>query len=203
MIVRYIFDYRSVYSYLASSQLPSLGVPVEYVPVDILQTMAIVNNQPSPACPAKSKYSAIDAARWAEIYRLPMQPNGAYFAATRTHAADGRDLVSGALVAQDLGVFERYHEAAFKAVWGEPADLASDEGLEQLLIANDIHCPDFWQRARSPAIRERLSAQSKQAAAAGVFGVPTIFVDDEIFFGNDRLDIIRARLAQRDGQAMR
>jgi 2-hydroxychromene-2-carboxylate isomerase len=202
MSIRYIFDYRSIYSYLANSQLSTLGVQVECVPVDILQTMKIVNNQPSPACPAKSRYAAIDARRWAEIYGLPMQPNGAYFAALQTNAADGRDLLSGALLAHDLDVFDRYHAAVFKAVWGEPVDLVSDHGLEQLLLTNNIDIPDFWALARAPTLRLRLDAQSKLAAEAGVFGVPTVFVDEEMFFGNDRLDFIRMRLAKRDKQVM-
>lgn len=202
MSVRYVFDYRSIYSYLASSQLPTLTAQVECVPVDALQAMAIVSNQPSPACPAKSRYSAVDARRWAKVYGLPMQPNVAYLTAIQTNAADGRDLLCGALLAQDFDMFERYHTAVFKAVWGEPVDLVSDPGLEQLLVTNNIHIPSFWKQARAPGLRERLSEQSKLAAAAGVFGVPTFFVDDEMFFGNDRLDFVRMRLAQRDQQAV-
>jgi 2-hydroxychromene-2-carboxylate isomerase len=71
MRVEFVFDYPSRYAYLASTQLESLGVPVGYEPIGIVEVMKRVDNQPSPACPPKARYAGIDAARWAHRYGVP------------------------------------------------------------------------------------------------------------------------------------
>jgi 2-hydroxychromene-2-carboxylate isomerase len=52
----------------------------------------------------------------------------------------------------------------------------------------------LWEVAESSEVDEKLIANNERAVARGVFGVPTFFVDDEMFFGNDRLSFVRAKL---------
>ena len=198
MNLQSVFDYRSPYAYLANTRLPGLNHPVSYFPVDILAVMKQVNNQPSPACPPKARYSGIDAGRWAALYQVPFAPNGALFQAMRDGQFDGALLVRAALAATEAGVFDVLHPALFKAVWAGNDDLASAQGRIDFLRALDVDA-DIWQRADSAAIREQLAANDDAAAQRGVFGVPTFFCDDEMFFGNDRLDFVRAALQQATG----
>jgi 2-hydroxychromene-2-carboxylate isomerase len=72
--VQFFLDYRSIYAYLANSQVRTLDATIDYQLVDILALMKEVNNQPSPMCPAKLKYSRIDAMRWARLYGIPLSP---------------------------------------------------------------------------------------------------------------------------------
>lgn len=198
MHLQYVFDYRSPYAYLANTRLAGLNTPVSYLPVDILAVMKKVNNQPSPACPAKAKYSGIDAARWAALYGVPFAPNGTFIQAMRAAQIDGSSLVRAALAAQQFGTFELVHTALFEAVWAGSDDLVSAQGRTAFLQKLGIDV-DIWQVADSPAIREQLSANDEDAAQRGVFGVPTFFCDNEMFFGNDRIDFVRAALQRTNG----
>src|SRR5262245_6071881 len=107
--VEFVFDYVSPYAYLANTQLPGLGAPVDYRPVAIVEVMRKVNNQPSPACPPKGRYAALDAKRWADVYGAPFASNARLWAALRGGEFDTKTLILGALAAQDLGVFAAYH----------------------------------------------------------------------------------------------
>ena len=192
--VEYFFDYVSPYAYLANTQLPGLGVPVEMRPVAIVEVMKRVNNQPSPACPPKGRYAGLDAARWAELYGVPFAANTRLWAAMRAREFNPEILIRGALAAKALGVFPAYHDAIFTAVWGVPEDLHSEASRQAFAAANGLP-DDLWSRAADPALDAAVEADIAEAADRGVFGVPTFFVDGEIFFGNDRLDFVRRRLA--------
>jgi 2-hydroxychromene-2-carboxylate isomerase len=195
MRLEFFFDYPSPYAYLANTQLPKLGVDIVYTPIGIRSVMKLVNNQPTPACPAKARYAVLDATRWANSYGVPFQVNAAFVAALRSGDVDIDDFGRGALLAQDLGVFEAYNTAIFRAIWARPHDLISALGRNTVLRVGGLDIPDFWARASAPELHERLERNNRRAAERGVFGVPTFFVDDEIFFGNDRLDVVRARLS--------
>ena len=195
MLVEFVFDYPSPYAYLASTQLESLGVPARYEPIGIVEVMKRGNNQPSPACPPKARYAGIDAARWAHRYGVPFEINQAFLTALGTGTFDYQILTRGALVAQELDVFAPYNAAMFSAIWGKPQDIVSEVGRETILKRLGIDASHFWRRAESPDLRAELQRRNEVAAQRGVFGVPTFFVDNELFFGNDRLDFVRERLA--------
>jgi 2-hydroxychromene-2-carboxylate isomerase len=199
MLVEFVFDYPSPYAYLACTQLQSLDAQVRYEPIAIIEVMKLVNNQPSPACPPKARYAAIDAARWAQRYGIPFEINQAFLAALRTRAFDYQILTRGALVADELGAFARYNEAMFAAIWGKPQDVVTEDGREAFLQRLGIDAPHFWRRAQSAAVRVELERRNEIAAQRGVFGVPTFFIANEIFFGNDRLDFVRERVAAESG----
>ncbi|MDG9928985.1 MULTISPECIES: 2-hydroxychromene-2-carboxylate isomerase [unclassified Pseudomonas] len=198
MSLQSVFDYRSPYAYLANTRLPELNTTISYFPVDILEVMKKVNNQPSPACPAKAKYSGTDAGRWAAIYGVPLIPNGAFFQAMRAGQVEGAILARAAVAALEVGIFDIVHSALFEAVWAGTDDLVTPEGRAAFLqkLGLDV---DIWQIADSPAVREQLAANNEEAARRGVFGVPTFFCGNEMFFGNDRLDFVRAALKKANG----
>jgi 2-hydroxychromene-2-carboxylate isomerase len=179
MRLEYVFDYPSPYAYLASTRLKTLGIDAEHTPIDILTVMKAVNNQPTPACPPKARYTAMDAARWAALYGVPLEINWALRAAARDGSFEWHVLTRGALVARDLGLME---------------DLTSEQGRRAVLRKAGIDIPDLWERASTAEIGAQLDANNRQAIERGVFGVPTFLVDGELFFGNDRLDMALARL---------
>lgn len=199
MPLQFIFDYRSPYAYLASTRLPSLDSAIDYQPIDILAVMQKVNNRPSPECPAKARYAMLDADRWARQYNVPMRPNTALMRAMGRKTFDGSLLSRAGLAARDLGVFDRAHPALFEAVWASDQDLLSAEGRAEFLRSRDIDA-DIWSRAEAPNIHDQLAHNNEDAAVRGVFGVPSFFVDTELFFGNDRLDFVRAALLSKSTQ---
>jgi 2-hydroxychromene-2-carboxylate isomerase len=194
MLLEFISDYRSPYSYLANTKLKTLGMRIEHKPLDIVAVMKLVNNQPSPTCPPKARYAGLDAARWAKLYGARFSPNLPLLGAMGAGKFDGSLLSRAALVAQEIGMFDRVNDAIFEAVWAGDEDLVTDQGRSAFLRTRDISIDDLWQLASAPKIVELQVQQAKEAADRGVFGAPTFFVDDEMFFGNDRLGFVVARL---------
>ncbi len=193
MQVQFILDYRSPYAYLANTQIMSMGVQIEYKPVEIVSVMKRVNNQPSPMCPPKAKYAGLDAARWAKRYGVPYSPNRPLLEALRTGQLKSDLLSRAGIAAQKLGAFQQVNDALFGAVWGCSAALTS--AVDRLDFLTSCALPlELWDIAESAEIQELLAANGERAIAQGVFGVPTFFVDGEMFFGNDRLDFVKAKL---------
>jgi 2-hydroxychromene-2-carboxylate isomerase len=195
MRIEFMSDYRSPYSYLANARLKKIGISVDHKPLDIAAVMKLVNNRPSPECPAKARYAGMDAQRWAKRYDVQFSPNWAVLKAMGTGAFDGTTLSRAALVAQQLGIFDQVNDALFEAMWAGGDDLASEEGRSNFLRNRNIAADDLWRLASEPKIVQLQVEQAKEAADRGVFGVPTIFVEDEMFFGNDRLSFVEARLS--------
>jgi 2-hydroxychromene-2-carboxylate isomerase len=193
MQIQFILDYRSPYAYLANTQIASLGAEIDYEPVDILAVMKKVNNQPSPMCPPKAKYAVLDAVRWAKHYGVPFSPNRALLDALRQGHVKNDLLSRAAIAGQKLGVFPQLNDALFGAVWAGADDLATAEGQSQFAASRALP-PELWDVACSAKVEAKLAGNGEQAVARGVFGVPTFFIDGEMFFGNDRLDFIKARL---------
>lgn len=193
--IDFYFDYVSPYTYLANTQIGELGAKFNFIPVVIVDVMKRVNNQPSPLCPPKGRYISIDSARWAEVYGVPLRANAAFWEAVMGGRFSTRTLINGAVAAQRLNMWDRYHDAMFKAIWAEHRDVHSLEGLAAFALDQGLPS-DFWEQAESDGIKEETTSNNAAAAERGVFGSPTFFVGDEIFFGNDRLDMIRQRLGQ-------
>lgn len=192
-MIEFVLDYRSPYAYLANTQVTALGTQIAYEPVDILRVMKQVNNTPTPMCSPKLKYAALDATRWAKLYRVPFAPNRALLEALRNGRCENGLFSRAGIAGQQLGIFEQVNDALFSAVWAGLDDLASAEGRSRFAASRAL--PDeLWEMAEFAEVEESLAANSERAVARGVFGVPTFFVDDEMFFGNDQLDFIKARL---------
>jgi 2-hydroxychromene-2-carboxylate isomerase len=186
-LVEFFFDYVSPFSYLANSQLPALldrtGAEVIYKPVLLGAIFKASNNTPPPAIPAKLKYNAVDAARWAAHYGIAMKMNP-HFPMSTIRA------MRGAVVAQSAGCFPAYHEATFRAMWAEGLNLADAAVMKRIFESLGM-APDAVER---DDVKAKLHANTDEAIARGAFGLPTFFVGDAMFWGNDRMHFIEAAL---------
>lgn len=189
--VEFYFDFQSPYSYLAHSQLGTLSAPVRLVPFQVLPLMKLVNNTPTTiTCSVKRTYAGKDLGRWAARYGVPLN-------SPDMKRLDGELLLRVVTAAENEAIRAEATDAIFKAVWGG-AGHPSPEGLEAVLSARGLPAAELIAAAAQPGAAEALTAATEAAAARGVFGSPTIFVGDEIFFGNDRLDFVRERLAAKE-----
>lgn len=189
MHLDFFFDYRSPYSYLADSQLAKLGLEITYKPVDVFALMRTVNNQPSTMCPPKARYAAVDARRWATLYGVAFDPNWGLLKDMKAARFDATLLLRAGLAASKHRLGDTVHAALFEAVWAGRADLTSEHGRSDFVAVRGI-AADLWSLASDPALDELLLANTAEAASRGAFGVPTMFLGDEMFFGNDRLNFI-------------
>lgn len=186
----FYFDYRSPYAYLAQTQVRKLGEKINWRPFEILQLMDKVGNVPtSIICKPKGQYLGSDLARWVKLYGVPFARN------PLLAQLDARRLLRATLAAAELGQADAAVAAIFAAAWGgSEASVATAEDLVALLADAGVSSPGLLQRIDDPALDVALDAATDEAAARGVFGAPTMYVGDEMFFGNDRFDFIRASL---------
>lgn len=186
----FYFDYRSPYAYLAQTQVRKLGAGIDWRPFEILQLMEKVGNVPtSIICKPKSQYLGVDLSRWVKLYGVPFARN------PQLNQIDARRLLRATLAAGELGQADAAVGAIFAACWGgSGAPLATAEDLAALLAQAGVRADGLPQRIDDPALDAAVDAATDAAAARGVFGAPTMYVGDEMFFGNDRFDFIRASL---------
>ena len=90
--------------------------------------------------------------------------------------------------------FERYCTVVSKAMWQEAADLGDPAVLAATLAAAGFDVEAFTALVADPEVKARLIATTEEAVARGVFGAPTFFVGETMFFGQDRLDFVREAL---------
>ena len=93
-------------------------------------------------------------------------------------------------------VFHKYMDAIFHAMWGEPRNLGAQDELSAVLRQTGIDVDAFQSLVNDPAVKEQLKKNTEEAVARGVFGAPTIFVGEEMFWGQDRLDFVAEALAK-------
>jgi 2-hydroxychromene-2-carboxylate isomerase len=186
----FYFDYRSPYAYLAQTQIRKLGVEVAWRPFEILQLMDQIGNVPtSITCKPKGKYLGVDLMRWVGMYGVQFQQN------PQRADIDARRLLRATLAADELGQADAAVRAIFASYWGgSGAPLVTPADLVAILNGAGVSGPDLAKRIDDPALDVALDAATDEAAARGVFGAPTMYVGDEMFFGNDRFDFIRASL---------
>lgn len=185
----FYFDYRSPYAYLAQTQVRKLGVDIAWRPFEILQLMDKVGNVPtSITCKPKGQYLGKDLMRWVGLYKVPFQRH------PQAASIDARRLLRATLAAAELGQAEAAVAAIFGGYWGEGAPLSTAADVVAVLKAAGVDAPDLLARIDDPDLDTALDAATDEAASRGVFGAPTLYVGDEMFFGNDRFDFIRASL---------
>ena len=189
--LEFYYDYGSPYSYLADTQVEAIakraGAALLRKPMLLGGVFKATGNASPMAVELKSKWSSFDLPMWAKHYGVPFKRNP--FFPVNTLA-----LMRGAAAAQIDGTFERYHPAVYKAMWvdgrnlndmAEVATVLSEAGLDARKIGNRIQEQD---------VKDRLKATTDEAVSRGVFGAPTSFVDDMMFFGNDRLPFVEMAL---------
>jgi 2-hydroxychromene-2-carboxylate isomerase len=98
----------------------------------------------------------------------------------------------GAFVALDEGKLVPYAAAAFEAYWGDDRDIAREEVLADIAAKAGLERQRFFAAIESEACKTRLRASTDELIARGGFGSPTLFVGNSMFFGNDRLPLVRA-----------
>ena len=189
--LEFYFDYGSPYSYLADTQVEAIakrtGSTLVRKPMLLGGVVKSTGNASPMTVPQKSKWSAFDMPLWARHYGVPFKPNP--FFPVNTLA-----LMRGAAAAQIDGTFERYHPAVFKAMWVDGVNLNELAEVAKVLAAAGLDAGKTGQRIQDQDVKDRLKATTDEAVARGVFGAPTCFVDDMMFFGNDRLPFVEMAL---------
>ena len=189
--LEFYFDYGSPYSYLADTQVEAIarraGATLVHKPMLLGGVFKATGNHSPAELPQKSAWSGFDMPLWARHYGVPFQRNP--FFPVNTLA-----LMRGAAAAQIDGTFERYHPAIYKAMWVDGRNLNDMKEIVAVLAAAGLDPAKVGARIQDQDVKDRLKATTDEAVARGVFGAPTCFVDNMMFFGNDRLPFVEMAL---------
>ncbi len=193
--VEFFYDFRSPYSYLAFLKLREMDVSLALRPMMILKVMEAVGNVPTTiTCAAKGRYARADLARWAQRYGIAFNPSD-----MRTN--DGDACSRAVLAVQSPPDAEAITLALYRASWSEGKPLAAKADILTAITAHGIDPDPIAARIDAPEIVALLDANTAEAAERGVFGSPTMFVGDTMYFGNDRLDFLSEHLTRLEKAA--
>jgi len=193
--IELFYDFRSPYGYLAFTQLREMDVAIALRPMKILTVMEKVGNVPTTiTCAAKGRYARADLARWASRYGITLNPSN-------MRDNDGDACSRAVLAAGSPGEAEAITLALYRACWSEGKALATKDDILAAIAAAGLDAAAISARIDAPDVVAELDANTDEAAERGVFGSPTIFVGDTMFFGNDRLDFVRDELARQEKAA--
>lgn len=131
-----------------------------------------------------------DLARFVAKYQVPFRHNPHF-------PVNTLKLMRGAVVAEAEGFLPRYSDAIFAGMWRHEQKLDDDAVFARVLSEAGLDAPDILTRITEDAVKGKLKAYTEAAVKRGVFGAPTFFVADEMFFGQDRLDFVEDALRGR------
>ena len=192
MTFDFFYDLGSPYSYLASTQLEGMesrsGVAARLLPITLGGLRKTTGHQMPP--PAQLKYMSEDTARWAKQYGVPMQIPQVFPASTIK-------ALRAALAADRLGKQREAMRALFHTYWGEGNDLSDPAVIERALSGAGLDGAALVKATDEDEIKDLLKRNTSLAIDRGVFGVPTFFVGERSFWGNDRLHFVEAELRRR------
>lgn len=186
--LEFFFDIVSPTAYLAWFLAPGTaeraGADMVLRPMFLGGVMQGTGNQPPGRVPAKGAYLGQDLQRCARYHGLPFHSNPAFPFNTLPilRAAHG--------LADDPEMQRALLDAAFRHAWGqpEPKDLGDPEARAAMYEAEGLDGSRLEALAGEAANKDSVKATTEEAVSRGVFGAPTFFVGDEMFFGHDRLD---------------
>ena len=189
----YYFDFGSLATYLAHTQLDKIkaetGASPVYLPMLLGAVFKATGNASPASVPAKGKYIFVDFQRFADSYGVPLETNPFFPIITTTLMR----MVTGLQMRSDARMHE-FMDTIFKAIWVDAMNLNAPEVLEQVLREAHFDPVELLQLANEQATKDRLKDITTQAVDRGVFGAPTFFVGQDMFWGQDRIEQLKVAL---------
>lgn len=194
--IEFIFDFVSPNGYLAWWPLKELaarkGATIALVPTLLGGMHKLTGNAPpfirDAEIKGKNAYAQLEMQRFIARHGLTK------FRMNPAFPFRSVELLRLLLAAIDLGCGEPCAEAFLCAVWEEGLDPSDSAAIEAVITAAGLPAAALAEGAQSAAVKERLAANTQTAVDRGAFGIPTFFVEGEMFFGKERLGQIEEML---------
>jgi 2-hydroxychromene-2-carboxylate isomerase len=197
-MIEFFFDCSSPWTYLAFHNIQPLAkefnVEIIWRPILVGGIFNSVNpsvyeSRKTPV-PAKARYMKKDLADWARSAGLAIKFPPTVFPVNSVKAMRGCIWLGPQMVP--------FAKAVFEAYWGDDKDISKDEVLGEICTQVGIDPAKFFAGIAEQAIKDQLKANTDEVIARGGFGSPVIYLDTtDIYFGNDRLPLIREALQRR------
>ncbi|MDE2373229.1 MAG: 2-hydroxychromene-2-carboxylate isomerase [Hyphomicrobiales bacterium] len=187
--VEFHFDFGSPNAYLAHLVIPEIerrtGAKFEYVPILLGGVFKLTNNRSPVEKMADIKnrlqYERLEVQRFIRRHAIKQFTWNPFFPVNTLL------VMRGAIAAQREGVFARYADEIFRAMWGEPKKMDDPEVVRGVLKGAGFGADALLALTQDAGVKAQLLKNTEATVARGTFGAPTLFVGGEIFFGKDRL----------------
>ena len=193
--VEFYFDLGSPATYLAYTQLPKIcaetGSDLVYIPMLLGGVFKATGNASPAMIPAKGRYMFQDLDRYAKRYGVPLKFNPHFPINTLTlmRAVVGIQL-------RQPAHFQAFIDCLFTALWAEGRALDEPDTVASLFIEYGFDPQEVFALTQDESVKAALKNNTETAIKRGVFGAPSFFVSDQLFFGQDRLDFVAEALRQ-------
>ena len=200
-MIEFFFDCSSPWTYLAFHNIQPLAkefsAEISWRPILVGGIFNSVNpsvyaSRDAPV-PPKARYMKKDLADWARAAGLTINMP-TVFPVNSVKAMRGCVWLGDEMVPFARAVFEAY--------WGDDKDISQDAVLTEICRRVGVDPARFFAAIGEQAVKDQLKANTDEAIARGSFGSPTIFLDKiDMYFGNDRLPLVREALQRRRASA--
>ena len=192
--VEFYFDLGSPATYLAYTQLPKICAQTDsqlnYIPILLGGVFKATGNASPATIPAKGAYMFQDLDRYARRYGVPLKfnPNFPINTLMLMRAVTGMQL-------RHPERFQAFIDCLFQAIWVEGRNLDDLATVATVLTQNGFDPTEVLALTADEEVKTALKNNTEKAVQRGVFGAPSMFVDNQMFFGQDRLDFVLEVLA--------
>ena len=200
--IEFYFDVGSPNAYLCHAVIPAIeqrtGTRFTYVPVLLGGIFKLTNNQ-SPltafaGIPSKMAYQQLEMDRFVRRHGIEQFQLNPHFPVNTLL------VMRGAVAAEAEGVLQPYVDAVFRAMWEDGCKMDDPAVAGAVLDRAGLDGARLLARTQEPEVKELLLRNTAQAVERGVFGSPTFFIGNEMFFGKDRLREVEEAIVHRDGR---
>ncbi|MBD9603605.1 2-hydroxychromene-2-carboxylate isomerase [Pseudomonas sp. PDM10] len=192
--VEFYFDLGSPATYLAYTQLPKICEQTDsqliFIPILLGGVFKATGNASPAAIPAKGRYMFQDLDRYAKRYGVPLKFN--------PHFPINTLMLMRAVTGMQLRHPERFQafiDCLFHALWVEGRSLDDLATVASVLTQNGFDPNEVLALTADEEVKATLKDNTEKAVQRGVFGAPSMFVDHQLFFGQDRLDFVLEALS--------
>jgi 2-hydroxychromene-2-carboxylate isomerase len=195
--IEFFFDCSSPWTYLAFENIQpmaaELGATITWRPIlvgGIFNTInpSVYEGRERPV-PAKARYSGKDLQDWARVAGLKIKMPPSVF------PVNSVKVMRGCIALEPQGKLVDFARAAFQAYWSDDADISKDDVIAEACARASVDAPTLLAAIAEQGPKDALRANTDEVMARGGFGSPTIFIDGaDMYFGNDRLPLVRAAL---------
>ena len=189
MKAEFLFDFGSPNAYLSHLVIPKIeertGVNFEYIPV-LLGGVFKATNNVSPAISLKGiknkgEYQGIETQRFLKKHDISNYQRNPYF------PVNTLQVMRGAIFAKQANIFQQYINEIYRHMWENPKKMDDPEIFREALIESKLPADDIMNGITSAEVKGELIQNTNEAVERGVFGSPSFFVDDDLYFGKDKL----------------